>query len=185
MQKHFRLYAEKHVVPEPRYRNDVMVRDFEHFEQLLDATPDFYVVVSKDPYSWLLSYSDWAKACDWPEPSHNYLDEYGLFYRKWLEFSEQSQRIVFVRYPDLLQNPRRELARLQATMSLPRRLLSRLRSNLVRKVPQSSRFSKGRRDYYLQEGFLDRYRSGELETMNRLMDIETVSRLGYEVRVST
>jgi hypothetical protein len=123
LQKHFRLYDNKEVIPEPQYRNNIKVKNFDEFERLLETLPDYYVVISKDPYSWFLSYSNWAKKCNWPTVAHHYIKEYNLFYGKWLEFSGQTDKIVFVRYIDLLQNTDLELERLETKMKLQKNCL--------------------------------------------------------------
>src|SRR5690349_12021064 len=109
--KHFRLYDKKDVVPEPKYLNDVQIDDYASFEKLLTNIPDYCLVISKDPYSWLLSYEKWAKICDWLPAQHHYIEEYNLFYGKWLELADQTDKIIFVRYIDLLQDQKKELRR--------------------------------------------------------------------------
>jgi len=180
IQKHFRLYDDKNIIPEPQYRNDCKISDFESFEQLLDIAPDYYLVISKDPYSWLLSYKSWAKKCNWPKVSHHYIDEYNLFYGKWLEFSRQSERVLFVRYIDLLKNPDEELSRLESKMDLKKNLLSSIMTSAIRKVAQSGSFSNDRLNYYLNEEYLDEYSKEELDLLNSHLDCQLISQLGYE-----
>src|SRR6476620_9252679 len=60
LQKHVRLYDDKQLIPEPQYSNQISVRDFAEFEALFDSAPAYYLVISKDPYSWYLSYRKWA-----------------------------------------------------------------------------------------------------------------------------
>ena len=181
LQKHFRLYDDKEKIPEDQYKNNLKIPDFYTFESLLRVVPDYYLVISKDPYSWLLSYKQWAKKCNWPNVNYHYIEEYNLFYGKWLEFSEQTNRILFVRYIDLLKAPADELNRLESKIGLEKRLLSQLPfSNLVSKVNQSSKFSNSRRDYYLQQKYLEYYSQEELQDINFLLDDKVVSLLGYE-----
>jgi len=184
LQKHFRLYDDKKIIPEPQYLNELTIPDFAHFEGLLETRPDYYIVISKDPYSWLLSYNNWARKCNWPAVPHHYIEEYNLFYGKWLEFSRQTRKIVFVRYIDLLQDAESELNRLESLMGLSKGFFYKFRSNVIGKVSQTGKFSTDRRDYYLDEKYLERYDAGELKKVNSLLDRETISGLGYEIRES-
>lgn len=182
LQKHFRLYNEKKIIPDPGYLNDHYLNSFKDFERLLPVRPDYYLVISKDPYSWLLSYKDWAKKCNWPNVSHHYITEYNLFYGSWLEFSLQTKRILFVRYIDLLRDTDQELSRLEETMGLKRRVFSKFRSASVGNVSQSKKFSSDKREYYLKERYMRRYDKEDIYELNRLLDVKVISRLGYEKR---
>ena len=180
LHKHFRLYDEKEIIPEPQYRNDLETAGFKEFERLLEVVPDYYLVISKDPYSWLLSYTRWAEQCHWPDVSHHYLIEYNLFYGKWLEFSGQTDRILFVRYLDLLQASDKELSRLESQIALKKKFLSPFTSRLITKVPQSEEFSNNRREYYLTRQYLKSYTREELHTINTLIDPQLLSGLDYQ-----
>lgn len=180
LQKHFRLYDNKDIIPGPLYRNDLKIPDFENFERLLEVAPDYYLVVSKDPYSWLLSYNNWAKKCNWPIVSHHYIEEYNLFYGKWLEFSQQTGKIIFIRYVDLLQDTNKELSRLESRIDLRKGIFSQFRSNVIGKVSQTGRFSNDRRSYYLSEKYLERYNNEDFQEINSFLDLKIISQLGYE-----
>ena len=180
LQKHFRLYDEKEIVSEPQYYNELKTSTFHEFEQFLEVIPDYYLVISKDPYSWLLSYRDWALKCSWPQVSHHYIVEYNLFYKSWLEFSLLSERVLFVRYIDLLEDAEGELGRLESIMSLDKKFLSRFNPTRVTKVPMSKRFSDEQRNYYLGEEYFKSYTREVLDEINRLIDPEVLAGLGYE-----
>ncbi len=180
LHKHFRLYDEKDIIPEPKFRNELRIATFNAFEQLLEVIPDYYLIISKDPYSWFLSYTSWAKKCDWPVVPYHYILEYNLFYAKWLEFSRQTERILFVRYLDLLRDPDQELKRLESKMNLKKKFLYSLRSNLVPKVPQSGEFSSDRQSYYLNEQYLQSYTKEGLKEINDLIDPVVIDQLGYQ-----
>ena len=79
IQKHFRLYDDKSVITPPAYGNDYQFRNFEEFEAVLPEPADGYVVISKDPYSWTLSYQKWAKKCNWPNDRNFSSAHYWLF----------------------------------------------------------------------------------------------------------
>jgi hypothetical protein len=180
LQKHFRLYDNKDIIAEPQYLNDLKIPDFESFERLLEVAPDYYLVISKDPYSWLISYNNWAKKCNWPKVSHHYIEEYNLFYGKWQEFSQQTGKIIFIRYVDLLQDADKELSRLESITGLGKGIFSRFRSNVIDKVSQTRKFSNDRRNYYLREKYLEQYSDEDLQKINSLIDTNVISRLGYE-----
>lgn len=180
VQKHFRLYDEKDIVPEPQYHNELETADLRAFEQLLEIIPDYYLIISKDPYSWLLSYNAWAEKCNWPDVSHHYILEYNLFYKKWLDFSLESEKILFVRYLDMLADIDEEIGRLESVMSLDRRLLYPLIPSFVNKVPESTKFSNDRRAYYLHDEYLESYSNKDLHRINNLIDPDVLAGLGYQ-----
>ena len=179
LHKHFRLYREKHIIPESQYRNDLKIAGFADFERILGDTPNSYLIISKDPYSWLLSYCQWAKKCHWPEVSHHYIAEYNLFHGKWLEFSRQTNKIVFIRYVDLLQNAARELSLLEATIGLKKRFGRRVLSSRVNKVAQSPEFSNDRAAFYVNKLYLRSYTARDLREVNSLVDPDVLSGLRY------
>jgi len=185
LHKHFRLYDEKDIVPEPKFRNELKISSLKDFEDLLEVIPDYYLIISKDPYSWLISYTDWARRSNWAEVSYHYILEYNLFYGKWLELSQQTKKILFVRYIDLLRDPDEELDRLGSIMHLKKKFLYMLRSNVVPKVPQSGEFSMDRRNYYLGEQYLQGYTNESLQEINALIDPKVITRLGYELKEKT
>jgi hypothetical protein len=178
--KHVRLYAEKDLVPEPRYRNDIEVTDLASFEAVLPTVPDHFLVISKDPYSWYLSYRRFGERCGWPAPEHHYIEEYNHFYAEWLRMAEGSDRVHFVRYRDLLADPAGETARLQDQMGLRPRLLAGMRRDRVRRVKVSDAFTANSADYYLKEKYLEEYDSETLDQLNQALDLSVVKGLGYE-----
>lgn len=132
-----------------------------------------------------MSYRSWARKCGWPEPEHHYIAAYNLFYRKWLDFAVQTDRIVFVRYIDLLTSTEAELGRLEWLMGLSRRWYAKLMFPSVPKVSQSPAFGKERRAYYERKEYLSRYVTEELRALNEALDHEVMSRLGYEKEENT
>lgn len=180
LHKHFRLYDHKNIIPEEKCHNRLFMESFDDYEALLNERPDYYIVVSKDPYSWYVSYRNWAEKCGWPKADHHYIAEYNLFYGKWLDFATQTDRIVFVRYIDLLTSTAGELARLEREIGLRRRWYSRLMFYSVSKVSQSSVFGKEQRAYYEGKKYLGRYAAEELQEINEVLDYDVMVRLGYE-----
>lgn len=182
LQKHCRFYKNKEIIPEPQYRNEIVLDNFEQFESLFKVVPEYYLIVSKDPYSWYLSYRNWAKKCKWPAVSHNYIEEYSLFYKCFVDFACQSNKFIFIKYIDLISRPNETLEALESKMNLKKSLISRLKLKNPAKVSQSGSFSDSRRDYYLGELYLQEYGQEEIQELNKLIDPEVMSFLGYEFR---
>ena len=185
LQKHFRLYDNKDVVPEPQYRNDIVIKSFDQFEALFVAKPDFYIVISKDPYSWYLSYTAWAEKCRWPAPRHHYIEEYNLFYGKFLDLATQTDKIVFVRYADLLADREATLFGLEQRMGLKRKVRRFLGAPSLHRVPQSAEFSDQQRDYYLEKRYLTKLSKPAVDQLNDRLDPQVVRQLGYEIAPAT
>lgn len=182
LQKHCRLYKNKQIIPEPKYRNNIVVETVEQLESFFEVVPDHYLIVSKDPYSWYLSYKNWAKKCGWPDVTHHYIEEYNLFYKTFLKLASQSNKFVFVKYIDLIKAPNEVLNSLKDYMNLQKRLLAKLALKVPGRVSQSDTFTEERKAYYLNEQYLEKYSPEELKTLNDLLDPEVASSLGYELR---
>ncbi len=146
-----------------------------------EAMKVVYVIISKDPYSWHLSYTRWGIKNKWSPSPHPYILEYNEFYRKWLEFSAETDRIAFVRYIDLLQAPEEILRQLQKKFQFMeiREINPEVR---IRKVPMSRRFSKKRLNYYLEGNYLEEFSNEALIELNNNLDHEVAKRLGYTIR---
>ena len=54
----------------------------------------------------------------WPTPNYHYIEEYNLFLNKWQEFKNQTHKITFVRYIDLLEKPEEILKQIQGKFEL-------------------------------------------------------------------
>lgn len=180
IQKHFRLYDAKQIVGDPGYRNNVMVRSFDEFESLIGKKVDRYLVISKDPYSWFLSYCSWAKKCEWKPVQHHYIEEYNLFYGKFIELSKQTEKLCFIRYIDLLCDPHLHLSQLEQSLGLKRRFLSRGKIRLPSKVMQSAGFSNDKKKYYTEQKYLREFSDDELAQLNEKLDHGLAFSLGYE-----
>ena len=163
----------------------MVVQDFQQFESLFVLKPDYYLVVSKDPYSWYVSYRNWARVCHWPTVRHHYIEEYNLFYGKFLELARQTDRIIFVRYMDLLADSVGMLGYLERTMKLEKTFLSTLFRKRPGRVPLSTRYTQKERVEYLNEGFLQKMSAAEFEELNRNLDKGVCRALGYEVKMSS
>ena len=184
LHKHFRIYDNKDIIPEPKYKNNIDIENIEQFEKLIGDQVNYYLVISKDPYSWLQSYQNWAEQCNWPENEHHYIEEYNLFYGKWLDFSNCKTNVIFIRYIDLLKDLDSELNRLKRIMGLRKRLFAKIFPNRGRiiKVSQSSKFTESRRNYYINKKYLEMYSDNEIEDINKKLDSEIIESLGYELQ---
>lgn len=187
LHKHFRLYNDKSLIGRPKFRNDLKFDGFNAFETYAlgklqgGGEPGVaYVIISKDPYSWHLSYSRWGTKNNWSPSPHPYILEYNAFYGKWLEFAAETDRIAFVKYIDLLKSPEEILKQLQEKFSFShtREIDPEVR---IKKVPMSGRFSKKRLRYYLEAAYLDAFLPEELKALNSHIDPDVARKLGYEI----
>lgn len=128
LHKHFRLYDNKEMIPEPKFSNSLTFDSFKQYEHLLNINEslDAILVLSKDPYSWLLSYQKWAKKCNWPQQPYHYIDEYVMFYDKWNRFRKEDDRIHLIRYHDLLLCPEKEMETIQNKFDVPSKLIRKI-----------------------------------------------------------
>lgn len=183
MHKHFRLYNNKQLIGRPNFLNKLLFNSFSEFENhhLMDERPKAYIIISKDPYSWNLSYSNWGKKNNWEPCPHPFIMEYNEFYKKWLEFSKESDKILFVRYSDLLNNEEDSIKQIARKLNLS--LINGGAKNKIRKVPMSHRFTSKRLKYYLNMEYLSDYSSQELSELNKYIDTEIIHQLGYQLHV--
>lgn len=182
--KHTRLYENKALIPEEQFRNEHTVKNFKEFEALLKKVPDYYVVISKDPYSWYLSYKNWAEKCSWPVVQHHYAEEYNMFYGFFLAMAKESDKFIFVRYADFLIQPEEVLEGLAGKMGLVERHSWRRRREtlLPTKVPQSTTFGSDKKAYYLNEQYMAKFTVDDIKNMNRILDPNVVASLGYSLK---
>jgi hypothetical protein len=185
LQKHFRLYDDKTKIPEAKYLNNYNFKSYIDFKKSwgLNTEINGVIVISKDPYSWLLSYEKWSKKCNWPTPSYQYIEEYNLFLNKWRVFAQQSNEILFIRYIDLLVQPEIELTKIENKFSLKRRW--NIRRNGLKialdKVKVSEKFSKEKKEFYTKKKYLNNYNKTKLENTNYFLDEKLMSFLNYKL----
>lgn len=180
--KHFRIYDNKSLIGRENYHNDLLVQDLNDFESKLEieGIADGFIIISKDPYSWLISYEKWAKRMKWPDPPHPYLLEYNEFYRKWWELSKESEKVMFMRYSDLLLNTNETLSRLSQKFDLDRRKQESGEDEQITKVPYSSKFTRKKLLYYSKEKYLKKYSKKEMKDINQVIDHDLIKKLGYK-----
>ena len=185
--KHVRLYAEKDRIPEPQYKNQLVVNSGSEFFQQLDIDPDFVLIISKDPYSWYISYQKWAKKCDWPPVNHHYIEEYNLFYGKWLDLAEANSKFIFVQYAELLENPDAVIEKLAVQMDLKTTIWSAIRNRFsgrdsrISKVSHSGSFNESQQEYYQQKQYMADFNEAELNQLNEALDLGVLEKLGYQI----
>ena len=185
LQKHFRLYDDKTKIPEAKYLNNYNFKSNIDFKKSwgLNTEINGVIVISKDPYSWLLSYEKWSKKCNWPTPSYQYIEEYNLFLNKWRVFAQQSNEILFIRYIDLLVQPEIELTKIENKFSLKRRWNIRRNGFKIAldKVKVSEKFSKEKKEFYTKKKYLNNYNKTKLENTNYFLDEKLMSFLNYKL----
>lgn len=177
MHKHFRLYDNKNYIPEPKFDNQFTFNSFAEFEQALPLKkkPDLYLIMSKDPYSWFTSYVGWSKKNNWPNRNYHYINEYNLFYGKWMEFSKENPKIIFIRYADLLNNPLEQINTIANELGLP------LKNKVIttKKVYASKKFTDDKKDAFLNRSYMDKISPEELSQINNLLNADLLQRMGY------
>lgn len=177
--KHFRLYPQKNIIPEPQFDNRLQVPTFAEFESNLPfPSPDLYIIVSKDPYSWYASYQRWSKKNNWPPHAHHYIEEYNLFYGMWMQYAGETDRILFVKYDDLLTDPAAVLDQVATRMQWPVKPNIRTTS----KVYASRRFSASKKQAHLSGSAKQEIGAAEVEAINRLVDKALMHDMGYTVQ---
>lgn len=183
LQKHFRLYDDKTKIPEPKYLNDHLYQSFDEFESSLGlkSPVDGIIIISKDPYSWLLSYEKWATKCQWPDSDYNYIEEYVLFLNKWKQFSEESEKIHFIKYSNLLTEPEIIMDEIQSKFQIKKKFRFFKKSiTEIKKVNVSDAFTNQHKSYYVEKKYLNLYSPEKLKKVNSLLNDELMEFLGYE-----
>lgn len=165
------------MIPEPQFINSKIYPNFQHFEQDLpkNKIPDLYIIVSKDPYSWFASYMNWSKKNNWNKPDYLYIEEYNFFYGKWMNFSKETQKIVFIRYSDLLTEPLVTINNVGKSLQLPP--IQNLKT--TKKVYASRRFTGNKREEFLNKDYLKKITPEDLKIIDLQLDRELIKYLGY------
>lgn len=180
LHKHFRIYKDKTIIGRSNFLNNLQFDSFNDFEKtaLSGKAAEIYFIISKDPYSWNLSYRKWGEKNNWGPAPHPPILEYNEFYRKWLEFSTESSKIYFVKYVDLITDRVNTLEKIKERFGL--NLINKIDlNNRIKKVPRSHRFTKKRLKYYLNKKYLKEYHPEELQELNKHIDQELTEKLGY------
>ena len=176
LHKHFRLYDDKQIIPEPQFLNQLRFKSITDFDTSLPAPPDLYLVISKDPYSWFVSYEKWSHKNNWPAHAYHYIEEYNLFYGKWMEFSKQTKKILFIRYIDLLQQPLSEMNKIGNVLNLP----EQHQLKTTKKVYASRKFTGAKKEEFLQQEHLKKISAEDFTLINEKLNKELMGFLRYE-----
>ena len=180
IQKHFRIFDDKSLTSMKDYSNDSIFESFADFENAVGVKVSAYMIISKDPYSWFLSYRSWAEKCNWPAFSSHPAKEYEAFYQKWMDFAAQSDQVHFVKYIDLLEEPEEALLKIGEKLELHRRVKSKISLQTPEKVPQSKNFSDAAKRFYTEKEYLRNFTEREIGTINEYVSDKTFAALGYE-----
>jgi len=188
LHKHFRLYDEKYLVPEPKYLNNFHYSSFSdfdaHVKRIAKLEESGYIVITKEPYSWYISYCRLAKKTGWKTYmkkwiNNHYVLEYNLFCRKWLDFqNEAPDKVLLIRYEDLLNDFDKVLDGIRDNFGLTK---AQEFYNNLDKVPMSKKFSLKRRNYYKEGRFTDQFNDDELLVLSENLDQSVVEELGYKI----
>ncbi len=187
--KHFRLYEDKSLIPEPAYHNDRTFGSFGEYLQALDIQKEIsgILIISKDPYSWYLSYQKWAEKCNWPQPQHHYVEEYVQFYGKWNQFKKQDGRIHFLRYRDLITQPKNEFDKLEKKFGLQLNTLAKLfgKKFALKRVSKSKRMSQDQMRDYIHKQYLKKLDKQEVLEINSILDYSLIEEMGYQMEMDS
>ena len=185
--KHFRLFDEKAVIPDVRFYNSFIYKNFkdfkEHVELILGRSVRLFIVTMKDPYSWYVSYKKHAKKNKFTYIKNSlnsqYIIDYNLFYRKWLDFSvEAPGEVLMVKYEDLIVDLEASLLRMGEKLKL-----DRSSEQIVNpaKVSMNKRFTTSRANYYKDKLYLDLISEREFSVIQHLLDPELISSMNYQI----
>jgi len=185
--KHFRLYDEKATIPDVRFYNSFTYKRFkdfkEHAELIAGREISLFIVTIKDPYSWYVSYKKHAKKNGYvyikKSLNPHYIIDYNLFYRKWLDFSNEAPaEVLIVKYEDLISNLDDSLKRIGDKFDLER--TSEV-SISPEKVSMSKKFTPRRAKYYKHNKYLELISEQELGVIQHLLDPELISSMNYQL----
>tara|TARA_R100000008_G_scaffold61955_1_gene39250 strand:- start:424 stop:1131 length:708 start_codon:yes stop_codon:yes gene_type:complete len=182
--KHARLYGNNDFVSAGFKCHNI--KDFEDFSARIkkhNPFPDFFVVTSKDPYSWLLSHRSHSTH---NEPRYKNIkghpiQEYSSYYKKLISLSEQGGNFIFVKYIDMISNVD-NLVKLGELMNLEKRVENI--NNNKEKVYMSDAFSEDRRRFYMDKLYLSKLRhdsQDSIEEINQNLDKDVIEYLGYDI----
>ncbi len=183
--KHFRLYDQKNHIPESKFLNALRFNSFDDYLKSLEINFEIkgVIIISKDPYSWLISYKNWGKKHNWPIVKHHYIEEYNFFYEKWMDFSQEDERILHIRYSDLLLNTHLTLNKISVKLELQNKFSTKVfgELNKVQKVKESGKFTSQKFKYYKNKEYMSSYSKESLKTTNSLINKIFIEKLCYGI----
>jgi len=183
--KHARLYDDNNSASGRFKGNCHNIKDFEDLNLRIkkhNLSPDFFVVISKDPYSWLLSHRHHASEySEYTNLTNHPIKEYNSYYKKLISLSKNGGNFIFVKYIDLISNVD-TLIRLGELMNLEKRV-ENIKNNKKR-VYMSTPFSEDRKQFYMDKLYLNKLHhdsQDSIEEINQNLDKEVVEYLGYDI----
>ena len=161
-----------------------------------------FIFISKNPYSWLLSFKYWEEIHLRSEPgpiskfieaplSHLELKDvwqaenpviaWNKCMRSWLQTSKHPNTL-FIRYEDLLKDYEDLLGQIQKRFNYERRNshfynLTTRADDWQTKVPRK----KLDLDYYMNESYMQEYTPEDLEIIKKYLDVDLINELGYKI----
>lgn len=187
--KHFRPYSKPWFFPHLNLLHDFHYDSFDEFDahcqRLLGIEDLRYVVVSKEPYSWYLSFNRFARRekifyfMKKKYLNHLYMIDYTNFFKQWLKFKdERPEKIMLVRYESLLTDFENTMTGLKDHWDLEQ--ISDSLQNL-QKVNMSKNFNEEKRQAYIEGKFYEKFSDKELRVLTGHLDPEVMERLGYQM----
>ena len=163
-----------------------------------------YIVVVRNPYSWLISYRNYhinrasdptvlvklTHGCDGSDihrlnkdKIECYIRTWNEVYNEWIEEIPKYYEHAIVRYEDLLEYPVQTLTLLCSRLNLERfesfeNVLEYMNNYSGHSAPHGN-FS--RKDYYLKKQYMDALSRDDIARINRIIDKELMCKLGYSL----
>lgn len=160
--KHYRLYK--------TYVNyNDFDRDVKAVLKIPQNTKMNYIIMIKEPYSWLVSYKKWAIKCKWENVTiEHMMYEYNNFYNMWIKWRENNKNIYILNYNLILLNQIKLMQSLAATFKL---LFLSNKLIVPKSIPKTGIFNQERRDYYINKLYMNDLTEEEKEIIQTsLMD---------------
>lgn len=185
--KHFRLYDEKWVAPEMKYLNNFYYpsyKDFnDHLEKILGYKDVPVIVMIKNPYSWYQSYKIHANRNKYviykDFVNSHFMIDYMLYYKKWLEFSEEApDKVMIMQYESVIKDLDAALERYRLHLNAEKAFES---YQNVEKVAMSRKFNMKRMKYYKKNKYIDLLTDEEKHVINHILEPDVIKKLGYEM----
>lgn len=149
------------------------------------------VVISKDPFSWLVSMHRYR--AKWGKESFarlvndgDMIAHWSVLHRNWLDAAARVREsvIAFIRYEDVLRSPKQTLQLLAGKLDIERSSGDWIIE--TRRVVPGGGHSKNnfnRRPYYLNRAYMNSFNEKMVDTVRRLVDEDVVTELGYRKHV--
>ena len=160
-----------------------------------DKAEKYVVGIIKNPYSWFLSIDRWAKSSwgtDWQSANwrNNWkmykelYEEFNDFYNKLWTFSENYSNYgeyykgcLLIRYEELLAHTEENIKEMSNTFNVNTKVEKIIIPDVV---PQSTKFTKHRRQFYLSKGTFGLSKK-LIDKINQCVDWDLMSNYGYEI----